>query len=118
MHSLSASGRHGRTGVAEVVRQGDGLGQILVEVQRTRDRAGDLGHLQAVGQPRAEVIALMVHEHLGLVFETPEGGGVDDAIAVPLKFIARLGRVLRDAPSAGNRHGDGVGRQIRHASAS
>ena len=39
--------------VAEIVREGQRLGQVLVEMQFARDRAGDLRHLDAVGQPGA-----------------------------------------------------------------
>jgi hypothetical protein len=43
--------------VAEVVAQGDGLGQVLVETEGLGDRPGDLGDLEAVGQPRPVVVA-------------------------------------------------------------
>src|SRR5215475_8004900 len=35
-------------------------------------------------QPGAVVVALMLHEHLRLVLQTAEGGGVNDAVAVAL----------------------------------
>jgi hypothetical protein len=75
--------------MAEVVGQRQGLRQVLVEAERAGDRAGDLGHLEAVGQPRAVVIALMIDEHLGLVLEAAEGGGMDDPVAVALEGRAR-----------------------------
>ena len=70
--------------MAEIVRERQRLGQILVELQRAGDRAGDLRHLDAVGQPGAEEVALVVDEHLGLVLQLAEGGAVDDPVAVAL----------------------------------
>ena len=80
--------------VPEVVRQRHGLGEVLVQVQRAGDRAGDLRDLDRVRQPRAVVVALVVDEDLRLVFQPAEGGGVDDALAVAL-----VGRAQRDAPA-------------------
>ena len=71
--------------VAEVVRQRDRLGQVLVEPEGARQRAGHLRGLDRVREPRPVVVALVVHEHLRLVLEAAEGGGVDDAVAVALE---------------------------------
>ena len=76
-------------GVTEIVGQRQGLGQILVQRQRPGDGAGDLGDLEAVGQARAVIVALVIDEDLGLVFEAPEGRRMDDAVAVALKNRAR-----------------------------
>ena len=73
--------------MAEVVRQRQRLGQVFVEAEDAADRAGDLRDLDAVGQARAVVIALMVDEHLGLVLQAAEGAGVDDAVAVALERV-------------------------------
>src|SRR6516165_2775592 len=59
-------------GVAEgrmtkVMRKRQSLGEVLVDVQRARHRAGDLRYFEAVGQPRAVVIALVIDEDLRLV---------------------------------------------------
>ena len=75
--------------VAEVVGERDGLGQVLVEPQRAGDGAGHLADFERVGQPGAEMLALVVEEDLGLVLQAPEGGGMDDAVAVALEFGAR-----------------------------
>jgi hypothetical protein len=77
--------------VAEVVRQRHRFHQVLVQVQHSRDGAADLRHFQAVGEPRAEQVALVVDEHLGLVFQPAERGGMDDAVAVALELGARRG---------------------------
>jgi hypothetical protein len=39
------------------------------------------------------MIALMADEHLGLVFETPERGAMDDPVAIALEGAAQ--RILR-----------------------
>ena len=44
--------------VAEVVGQRQRLGQIFVKPERASQGAGDLGDLQRMGQPRAEMVAL------------------------------------------------------------
>ena len=54
-------------GVAQVVAQGDGLGQVLVEQQRSGYGAGDAGDLQCVGKAGAVVVALGLQKHLGLM---------------------------------------------------
>ena len=55
--------------MAEVVREGDGLGQVLVEPQRARDVPGDAGDFHRVREPGAEVVAGAVEEDLRLVFQ-------------------------------------------------
>src|SRR4051812_42577594 len=55
--------------MAEVVRERERLGEILVKAERTRKRAADLGDLQRMGEPGAEMVALVEHEDLRLVRE-------------------------------------------------
>ncbi len=86
--------------VAQVVRQGDGLGQILVESEPAGDGSADLRDFEGVRQARAVVVVGLRDEHLCFVHEPPEGGGVDDAIAVAL--VEGAEGVLR--------FGDGAGR--------
>ena len=101
-------------GVAEVVAKRDGFGEIVVELESARERAGDLRHLDRVGEAGAEMIALVIDEHLGLVGEAAEGGRMDDAVAVALEFgprrRRRLGNQARRARGVG-----GVGRARRQA---
>ena len=81
-------------GVAEIVREGDGLGEVLIESEGAGDRAGDGRHLDGMGEPGAEVIAAAAEEDLGLVFETAEGARMNDAGAVPLVLGAMgMGRL-------------------------
>src|SRR5690606_38704306 len=75
--------------MADVVREAQGLRQILVEAERARDAATDLRDLDAVGQADAVMIAVGRDEHLRLVAQTPEGDRMDDAIAVALEIVAR-----------------------------
>ena len=41
-----------------------------------------------MGEPRAVQVALVVDEHLGLVDEAAERGGMHDAVAVALVFAS------------------------------
>ena len=84
--------------VSQVVGEGQRLRQILVEAQRAGDGAGDLAHLDRMGQAGAVVVALVGHEDLGLVGQSPEGGGMDDAVAIALVFRARGRRRLGKQP--------------------
>ena len=86
--------------MAEVVGQRQRLGQVLVEPERARERAGDLGDLERMGEPGAEVIALVEDEDLGLVGEPAERGGMDDAVAIAAERVAGRRRRLRVEPAA------------------
>ena len=77
--------------MAEIVRKRHRLRQVLVEPERARQRAGDLHDFERVGQPRAVMVALVIDEHLRLVGEPAEGGGMDDAVAVAAEIVARGG---------------------------
>ena len=62
-------------------------------VQQLRIEREDLRDLDSVGQARAKMIALMVKKDLGLMRQTAKRGGMDDSVAVALKF--RTGRGWR-----------------------
>src|SRR3546814_12307492 len=68
------------------------LRQIRVQSKRAGDGPGDLRDLKAVREAHAEVIAVGCDEHLRLVPQTAEGDGMDDAVAVALKGVARPDR--------------------------
>ena len=85
--------------VPEVVPHRDGLGQILVEPQRARQRAGHLRDLQRVRQARAVVIALRGEKDLRLALEPPEGLAVEDTVAVALELRAHVVRGNRPLPA-------------------
>ena len=96
--------------VAEVVAERDRLGEVVVELQRAGERAGDLRHLDRVGEAGAEMVALVIDEHLGLVGEAAEGGRMDDAVAVALEFGAGRRRRLGDEAAGRARRVGRVGR--------
>src|SRR5262249_52342795 len=97
---------------AEVVAEAQALHQLLVEPQRPRHRAPDLRRLEAVREPRAVVVALVVDEDLRLVLEAPERRAVDHAVAVALVARAQgmLGLGMEAPPAVGALHA--VGRQV------
>ncbi len=86
--------------MAEVVGERQRLGQILVEPERASERACDLRDLERMGQAGAEMVALVEDEDLGLVGEPPEGGRMDDAVAVAAEGVAGRARRLRMEPAA------------------
>ena len=75
--------------VAEVVAEGDRLGEVLVQPERAGGGPGDLAHLQRVREPDAVVVALGGDEHLGLVLQAPERLRMDDAVAIALEARAQ-----------------------------
>ena len=86
--------------MAEIVGERERLGQILVEPERARERAGDLGDFERMGQPGAEMVALVEDEDLGLVGEPAEGGRMDDPVAIAAEIVARRATA---APAAAGR---------------
>src|SRR5690349_643912 len=86
--------------VAEIVRQRQRFGEILVEPELARQRAGDLGDLQRMGQAGAVMIALMEHKNLGLVLEPAKRGRVDHPVAIPAERAPGLARRLGKQPAA------------------
>ena len=75
--------------VADVMRQTQRLGQILVQSQRARDHPADLRHFQAVSEPDPVMIAIGRHKHLSLVAQPAKGDGMNDPVAVTLELAAR-----------------------------
>ena len=81
--------------VAEIVPEADGLGEILVELERAGNRARETRDLERVRQARAVVVALGTQKHLRLVLEAAERFRVRDAVDVALEARAHLTRRLR-----------------------
>ena len=105
--------------MAEVVRERRRLRQILVEPERARKRTGDLHDFERVGEPGAEMIALVIDEHLRLVREAAERRGVDDAVAIAPEVVARGRWRLGQPPAAafariGGVNGARYGRRYGH----
>src|SRR5439155_185419 len=89
----------GAQAVVEIVGERERLGQILIEPERSGKRAPDLGNLERMRQPGADVVALMKDEDLGLVREPPECGRMDDAVAVAAEGVAHCARRFRMKPA-------------------
>ena len=82
--------------MAQIVGERDGLGEVGIQPQRRRHRSRDLRHLQRVGEPGAEVVALVGDEDLGLLLQPSESRGMDDAVAVAVEVRARAAARLLD----------------------
>jgi hypothetical protein len=78
--------------MAEVVRERQRLGEILVQAERTGERAGNLRDLKRVRQSRAIVIALVIDEDLRLVRQPSKSRGMDDSVAVAPEGVAARAR--------------------------
>jgi hypothetical protein len=87
--------------VAEVVGQGDRFGQVLVEPQGPRDRPGDLGNFQRMGQPGPEVVLDRRDKDLGLMFQAAESFAVEDLVPVALEGGAEVVFLLRQFAAPG-----------------
>ena len=85
--------------VPQIVPQGDGLRQILVEPQGPGHRPRKPRHLQGVGQAGAVVIPLRLEEDLGLVLEAAKGLGVGDPVNIPLEAGANVALRFRVQPT-------------------
>ena len=100
--------------VAEVMGERERLGEVLIERQGARERAGDLGDFQGVGQAGAVVVALVEHEHLGLVLEAAERGRVDDPVGIAAERAAGRALGLGMEPPPARRRIGRVRRASRH----
>ena len=96
--------------MAEIVRQRQRFREVLVQPQLPRQSAGDLCHLQRMGQAGAVMVALMEHEHLGLVLQAAERGGMDHPVAIPAERAAGPALRLGDQPAAAVIGIAGIGR--------
>jgi hypothetical protein len=97
--------------VPEIVRECERLGEIFVDTERARDRPRNLRDFEAVGQPRAVMVALVIDKDLRLVVQPAEGGRMQDAVAVALVEGARGVRGLGIEAAAAPPRIDGIGRE-------
>jgi hypothetical protein len=99
--------------VADVMYQGERLGEIFVQVEGAGYVAGDLRDLHGVGEAGSEVVGGAGGEDLGLAGETAEGAGLDDALAVALEWgsvgVGGRGERAGDQRRAGIGDGSRVG---------
>src|SRR5438067_1111192 len=77
-----------KRGVADVMAESQRFGEVFVQTQNGRDRAGNLRNLDRMGQSIAEMVGEPGRENLRLGFQPPEGAGMHDAVAVALERIA------------------------------
>ena len=87
--------------VAQVVAQGDGLDQVLVEAQKAADGAADLRDQLHMQDPVGDVVVGDHREDLGLVDIAGVGFGVEDPVAVHREILAVA---LKTLPADGERH--------------
>jgi len=93
--------------VAEIVGHPHRPGGAGTEAHRGGHRAGDLGDLQRVRQPGAEMVAFVGDEDLRLLLQPPESSGVDDPVAIAGERGPR--RALRFGDLAAPRGGGAFG---------
>ena len=84
----------------QVVAHGNGLGEVLVQPQRPRQRARHLRNLQCMCQARAVMIALRRKKHLRLALQAPEGLAVQNPVPVALELRAHVVRRHGPFPAA------------------
>jgi len=71
--------------MTQVVSQGDGLCQILIETERFGDRSCNLRNLKGMRQSGPVMIAHWNEKDLGFMFQSPEGLGMNNSISVVLE---------------------------------
>src|SRR5687767_13775418 len=86
--------------VPAVVPEVDRLGEGDVEPGGPGHGGGDLGHFQGVGEPGA-LMVIGDDEYLGLPRQAPEGGGVEDPVAVALEAGTQRIGILWSGPAPG-----------------
>ena len=74
---------------------------ILIQIQRPRNRAGNLGHLECVRQAGPVMIALRSKKHLCFVFHPAKGFGVENPVPVSLVDGADVTLRFISVPSSG-----------------
>jgi len=88
-------------GMTQVVTEGNGFRQVLIEVQGASDGAGYLSHLQCMGEASYIVVTQWGNENLRLVLEPAEGLAGDDTVAVALDTCPYRVWLLRSLPAFG-----------------
>jgi hypothetical protein len=74
--------------MADIVRERESFGEILIYSKRDRNCASDLGYLDGMSEAVPEVIVQAGSKDLCLILQPPERTGVNDAITVALKFVS------------------------------
>lgn len=74
--------------VANIMRQTQSFGEVLIQPERARNCPANLGHFNTMGQADTEMIPIGGHKNLRLMSQTPERNGVDNPVSITLKFAA------------------------------
>jgi hypothetical protein len=74
-----------KRGMAEIVTEGDGFGQILIEGQGASHGPGDLRYLEGMGQSCPVMIALGREKHLGFIFKAAKRFAMKNSVPIVLK---------------------------------
>ena len=94
--------------------QSDGFDHVFVQAEGPGHRSPQLRNLQRMREAGAKEVAFVVDEHLCLVNQAPESGGMNNPIPIPLKRGPGRRRLLKKAsPPAGLRQ-TGVGLKLIH----
>ena len=70
--------------MAQIMSQGNGLSQILVQAQGAGNGTGNLCHFQRMGQTGTVMVTLRSQKYLGLMFESSEGFAMENPVTVAL----------------------------------
>ena len=76
--------------MAQIMRQRQSLGQILIQAQQPRDGPRNLRNFKGMGQARSAMIALMINTPVLLGFQAPECGVEAYAVTAVLKWCPPL----------------------------
>ena len=94
-------------GVADIVAEGDGLDQVLVEPEKTADGAGNPGHQLHMEDPVGDMVVVDQTEDLGLVDIAGVGPGVENAVGVEGELLAITLPIIVPAPDRLSAQGRG-----------
>jgi hypothetical protein len=87
--------------MAQIVPESDGFGQILIQAETARQRAGHLGNLQRMGEAGAVMIPFRGKKDLRFEFQAAEGFAMDNTIPVPLEGGAQIAGLHGPLPPGG-----------------
>jgi hypothetical protein len=76
-------------GMADVVGETQGFGQIFVEAKRSGNRPANLSHFKTMGKANAIMISVRRHEYLSFPSQPTKRDRVNDAITIALKHVSR-----------------------------
>src|SRR5580658_4168725 len=87
--------------MTQIVGKGESFSKFLVQLENRGNCAGDLSHLEGMGEAVTEVVAQVRCEDLGFPLHPAKRAGMDDAVAVTLEVVAIRMRKLRKSTPSG-----------------